>query len=93
MKFEVSMKAMKRQKKQKNLDETRTKIENLQNIYDNMTNINNAICLSDIGEEMARNVEELCNLNNTLRNLAASTAQYANAEIKRLEKIIEKQSL
>lgn len=69
--------------------EAKEKIKELNNIYDNMLKIQNTILHNENGAEMADNVEKLCGLNNTLRNLSSLTAKLIADEIERIEAIID----
>lgn len=69
--------------------EIKGRIEELNNIYENMLKIQNTILHNENGTEMAKNVEELCELNNMLRNLSTLTARYISDEVKRLESLID----
>ncbi|RKI94311.1 hypothetical protein D7V94_01850 [Parablautia intestinalis] len=70
------------------IKDVKKRIEELENIYDNMIKIQEYCLRNEDAKEYIQKIEEAAHLNNTLRNLASGTARYIRAEILRLQDII-----
>ena len=69
--------------------ETKQRIACMQNVYDNAIKIQECCLRNKEATECIKELEEMAQLNNTLRNFATSTVSYISDEIKRLENIID----
>ncbi len=65
------------------------RIDDLDNIYNNMIKIQECCLKNEDAKECIKELEAKAQLNNTLRNLASSTAIYISDEIRRLNTIID----
>ncbi len=65
------------------------RIEDLDNIYNNMIKIQECCLRNEDAKECIKELEEKAQINNTLRYLASSTAIYISDEIRRLNAIID----
>lgn len=69
--------------------EARQRITCMHDVYDNAMKIQECCLKNKDAKECVKELEEMAQLNNSLRNFATSTASYISDEIKRLEKIID----
>ncbi len=65
------------------------RIEDLDNLYDNMIKIQECCLRNEDAKECIKELESKAQLNNTLRYLASLTAAYISDEVGRLNTIIE----
>lgn len=69
--------------------EAKQRIDRMRNVYDNAIKIQECCLRNEDAKGCVRKLEEIAQLNDTLRNFATLTAAYISDEIKRLENIID----